>query len=156
MAETLSFREAAYTYRQIAEELKCSVSHAQSMVADAMREITREPSQAVLDLQLSRLHSMLSSVLVDAAGGDHNAIGSALKIMEMINKLSGLDKKEETGGGGQAPSGVHIKMEFVGLEGPQVIDAEYARIEAITGRPPGAGDSDPESIPAVSDEEGEV
>ena len=85
-----------------------------------MRELVREPAQAVLDLQLGRLHSMLSAVLVDAAGGDHNAIASSLKIMEMINKLSGLDKKEETGGG-QAPGGVHIKMEFVGLDGPKQV-----------------------------------
>lgn len=55
MAEALKYRKQGRSYPQIADALGISVSQAERDVKDALNEITREPAEEVLAMELHRL-----------------------------------------------------------------------------------------------------
>ncbi|MFI5778687.1 helix-turn-helix domain-containing protein [Nocardia sp. NPDC051570] len=92
MAQALQLRETGANYRQIAKALDISTSTAHAYVDEAMKELTREPAESLLQLELSRLDAMLLGIWRQASRGDLQAIDRALKIMERRTKYTGLDQ----------------------------------------------------------------
>lgn len=91
MAEALEYRKAGVSYRDIAAAMHISVSTAHQYVADALQEITREPAEQVLTLELDRYDQLLMGIFTAAASGDTFAIDRALAIMARIEKLHGVE-----------------------------------------------------------------
>lgn len=92
MAQALQLRETGANYRQIAQALDISTSTAHSYVDEAMKELTREPAESLLQLELSRLDAMLLGIWKKASRGELHAIDRALRIMERRTKFAGLDQ----------------------------------------------------------------
>ncbi|RJO69781.1 hypothetical protein D5S18_28175 [Nocardia panacis] len=92
MAQALQLRETGANYRQIAQALDISTSTAHSYVEESMKELTREPAESMLSLEISRLDAMLLGIWKKASRGDLQAIDRALKIMERRTKYTGLDQ----------------------------------------------------------------
>ncbi|WP_416565064.1 helix-turn-helix domain-containing protein [Nocardia testacea] len=92
IAQALQLRESGANYRQIAQALDVSTSTAHEWVQEAMRELTKEPAEAVLQLELSRLDAMMLGIWKLASRGNLNAIDRALKIMERRSRYTGLDQ----------------------------------------------------------------
>ncbi|MGW5267243.1 hypothetical protein ACWEQ4_01200 [Rhodococcus sp. NPDC003994] len=90
-AKVLQYRQLGIDYRTIADKLDISKSTAQRMAAEAIAEITREPAQLVVDIELARLDQLLSVVYRDALQGDLKALGAVMKIMERRAKYLNLD-----------------------------------------------------------------
>ncbi len=125
MAKALALREVGASYRQIAAALEVAPATAYGYVADALAELTREPAESVLQLELSRLDTMMHGVWLAAAKGELQAIDRVLKIMERRAKLTGVDQ---------------LAAQKVAQDG-RSLPAVDAWLEAIlTGGPP---DSDP-------------
>lgn len=97
-AKALDLREGGATYEQIGKALGISTKRAYDDVQDCLKEITREPSEAVLEMELRRLDSLWRTAYVQAKGGNLKAIHGALQIMDRRIKLQGLDKPEGTNG----------------------------------------------------------
>ncbi len=95
MAEALEYRKVGVSYRDIAEAMHISVSTAHQYVADALKDITREPAEQVLALELDRLDQLLMGIFTQAASGDTFAIDRALAIMARIEKLHGVEAPKE-------------------------------------------------------------
>ncbi len=91
MAQALQLRETGANYRQIAQSLDISISTAHEYVTEAMKELTKEPAESVLQLELSRLDAMFLGVWKKASRGDLQSVDRALKIMERRSKFVGLD-----------------------------------------------------------------
>lgn len=90
--QALELRKAGATYEQIAAELGIrSKRAAWGIVQTALAEITREPAQAVLDLELSRLDAMLLGLWPTARKGNHGAVDRVLRIMDRRARYLGLD-----------------------------------------------------------------
>lgn len=87
----LNLRLAGARYAAIAEKLGISTPQAWRDVADALKEIKREPSLAVLDMELHRLDQMLLGLWRQAASGNLKAVGAALRIMDRRARYLGLD-----------------------------------------------------------------
>lgn len=97
-AEALNLREGGATYEQIGKALGISTKRAYDDVQDCLKEITREPSEAVLDMELRRLDSLWRTAYIQAKGGDLKAINAALQVMDRRIRLQGLDKPEGSNG----------------------------------------------------------
>ena len=108
--EALEYRLQAYTYHEIAEEMKCSVSQVYRYVADGIQEIAREPAEQVLELEATKLDMMESAIAAAAFGGDINAQIQVLRIMERRAKLLGYDKAPDKDA---TPSEIRINVVFV-------------------------------------------
>lgn len=91
MAQALKLRKAGATYRQIADRLGVSISTAYDDIRDALAEITREPAETLLALELERLDGMWLGISRAANRGDLKAIDRAIKISQRRGKLTGLD-----------------------------------------------------------------
>ncbi|WP_280244948.1 MULTISPECIES: helix-turn-helix domain-containing protein [Nocardia] len=91
MARALKLRKSGATYRQIGEQLGVSISTAHEYVRDALAEVTKEPAETVLALELERLDGMLLGIAKQANSGDLKAIDRALRIMVRRDRLTGLD-----------------------------------------------------------------
>lgn len=93
MAIALRLREDGASYRLIATQTEVSERQAWLDVQDALKEITREPAEAVLTLELARLDNLYVIAYAKArADQDPQAINSALRVMERRARLIGLDK----------------------------------------------------------------
>ncbi|MCU1647163.1 MAG: hypothetical protein JWN03_7438 [Nocardia sp.] len=92
MAQALQLRETGANYRQIAQALDISTSTAHAYVDEAIKELTREPAESLLTLELTRLDAMLLGIWKKASRGDLQSIDRALKIMERRTKYTGLDQ----------------------------------------------------------------
>ncbi|KAA8723221.1 hypothetical protein F4V58_07865 [Corynebacterium phocae] len=92
MRDALLLREKGLSYARIAEEIGVSSSQAYEDVQDALEEITREPAEHVLVLELQRIDRMWEACYKKALGGDINAMAQALKLMSMRLKLNGLER----------------------------------------------------------------
>jgi hypothetical protein len=108
------------------------------LIQSAIREIKREPAEAVLQLELTRLDAMLLGVWSKAKTGDIQAINSALRIMERRAAYLGLDQ----------PKGLKVEMarELEGflerLKGalePDVYERVLAVAAGIDGPPKAVG-----------------
>jgi hypothetical protein len=155
ITEALEYRRQGYSYDRIGQTMRISTPYAHELVLRGMDMVIQEPAEVVLQMELARLDAMMASVYTRAVEGDKEAINTVLKIMDRRQRLLGLDKlqaKTES----QIPSGVDITVTFVSADGIELIDAEYARAMAITGRAPASRDGPPSGAPPAADEEGEV
>lgn len=93
MARALRLREDGASYDQIAKTTKVSRRQAWLDVQDALKEVTREPAEEVLKLELARL-DMLFLTAMARVREDRNlkAIDTALRIMDRRSRYLGLDK----------------------------------------------------------------
>ena len=114
----LERRLAGETYQQIADALgyksKCGAYKA---VEGALREVTREPAEAVRELELQRLDAMLATLWPLMQKGDIQALAGCLKISERRAKLLGLDRSQcvdVTSGGEKIDGG--IQFVHVGID----------------------------------------
>ncbi|MDF1565280.1 MAG: hypothetical protein P1V51_19745 [Deltaproteobacteria bacterium] len=137
--KALELKKAGYTYEIIAQQVGyADRGAAHKAVQTALREITREPAEELLELQLQRLDDMRASVWARARKGDTKAIYAVVKIDEREAKLIGLN----------APSA----HEITGKDGAPIIDlsklsdeellALAALGEMIMGSKSGAGNTD--------------
>lgn len=98
MADALKLREGGATYHQIADQLGISYAQAYADVQDALKEITREAAEDVLEIELMRLDNLFRMAYVKARKGNLKAIDTALKVMDRRARLLGLDKPEGANG----------------------------------------------------------
>lgn len=92
MAKALELRKEGKTYRDIADDLGyTNPGNAYRAVQDALKEVTREPAEEVLQLELSRLDMLLTAMLPYAMQGDEKAVLRVLNIMDRRAKYLGLD-----------------------------------------------------------------
>ena len=94
------------------------------LVDTAIAEITREKAEAVLEMELTKLDMMESSIAAGAFGGDMMAQSQVLRIMERRSRLLGTDKLGElnlkhkgTGPNGEMEVTTSIAIEFVSGSG---------------------------------------
>ena len=118
--EALEYRLQSYTYREIAVFMKISEATAFRLVDSAMKAITRDTAQTVLEMELSKLDLMESSIAQGAFSGDISAQTQVLRIMERRARLLGTDKLGEldlkhkgTGPNGELEVTTSIAIEFV-------------------------------------------
>ena len=92
MNRALDLRRGGASYRAIAATLGVSLRQAELDVKDALREITREPAQDVLILELGRLDDLYMIAYTEARKNrDMRAINAAVRVSERRSKLLGLD-----------------------------------------------------------------
>ena len=93
----LKLRLTGMSHRAIAEALGVS-DHTtiQGRIAGALKEIIREPAEAVLKMELERLDVMLLGLWKQAASGDLQALDRALKIQDRRARYLGLDAPTKT------------------------------------------------------------
>ena len=95
--KALELRKAGANYQQIADRLGlANKSMAWQAVHAAIRDIVREPAEAVLTIELARLDALLLGVWTAAKAGDVRAIDRALRIMERRSAYLGLDAPKRT------------------------------------------------------------
>lgn len=95
MRKALEYRKQGYNYREIAVEMRISLSTAHTYVAEALKEITREPAEEVLALHLERYDELLYAVWSNAINGDYFAIDKVMQIMARIERLHGVESPRE-------------------------------------------------------------
>lgn len=91
MARVLNLRRAGATYEQIAAQLGISKTQVALDVKDGLEEVTREPAEQVLQLELDRLDALFLGVYDKGRKGSVAHIDRALKIMDRRAKYLGLD-----------------------------------------------------------------
>ena len=107
MAKALEYRKQGRSYPKIAEALGISTSQAERDVKDALGEITREPAEEVLALELERLDTRELQINNEVArclkylvdnGPDprwsdlvRKHVETALKVSAQRARLTGLD-----------------------------------------------------------------
>lgn len=91
MAKALQLREQGATYDQIGTTLGISRTRAYDDVMDALKEITREPAESVLKVELRRIDKLWQVAYRSAVGGDMRAMDRAVKLMDRRIRLHGLD-----------------------------------------------------------------
>ncbi len=92
----LDLRVAGASYEQIAAALKLAdKSNARRDILEAIAEITREPAEEVLALELARLDAMFMGLWPEARKGDTHAVRAAIRVMDRRAKYLGLDEPDE-------------------------------------------------------------
>jgi len=90
--KAVELRKAGASFDDIA--VQCGYkdrSGAYRAVKAALKDITREPAEELLTLELARLDAMLLGLWADARKGNVMKIDRVLKIMDRRAKLLGLD-----------------------------------------------------------------
>ena len=87
--QALHLRAAGADFRSIANSLDISVSTAYKYVWTEMREITRESAEEVLAMDLQRIDQLQASVWAAARSGDLQAVNTALRAIELRQRLFG-------------------------------------------------------------------
>lgn len=104
-AKALELRMEGRTFEAIADEVGYnSKQAAYDAVRRSIAEITREPAEELIRLDLERLDVLWGIQYLNAQGGDVQAMAACMKIMERRAKLLGLDapsKAEVTGANGE-------------------------------------------------------
>jgi hypothetical protein len=91
-AKALELRAAGYSFAEIAVELGYAGKQgAHAAVMAALREVIREPAEALITLDLERMDALWRAQYSAALGGDIAALGACLKILERRARLLGLD-----------------------------------------------------------------
>jgi transposase-like protein len=103
-AKALEAKKAGYTFREIADNLGCSVSNAYKLVRKALDEInakTEIDAQEMRDVEVARLDALQVTLWRRAVvNGELGAIDRLLSVMNRRARLLGLDlpqKHEVTG-----------------------------------------------------------
>lgn len=91
MAEALRLREGGATYNEIAAKLGVSRTMAFEDVQTALKEITREPAETVLTMELQRIDHLWMRAYTMAMKGDMGAMDRAIKLIDRRITLHGLD-----------------------------------------------------------------
>ena len=111
--QALELRKAGETYQQIADALgyksKCGAYKA---VEGALREVIREPAEAVRELELQRLDAMLAALWPLMQTGNIQALAGCLKISERRAKLLGLDESQTVGMTSSETQVVHVDIDL--------------------------------------------
>lgn len=109
MREALDYRLAGNSYRDIAQEMRISVSTAHTYIQDALKEITREKAEEVLKMQLARYDQLLAAYYTPALENDYIAADKTLQILARIDRLNGIDQaaSEDTA---QAPQSMLVQL----------------------------------------------
>lgn len=143
--KALELRKAGANHDQIADQLKlANRSVSWKLVRSALRDVIREPANAVLQLELARLDALLLGCWQKAKAGDPHAIDRALRIMDRRSSYLGLDQ----------PKGLKVEMareleSFLNKVRGAVGDDVYERLLAIAAGVDGPAE-------AGRDESGEV
>lgn len=97
MFEVLELRKQGLNFRQIADRVDgiSNPGNAYRLFKKALTEVTREPAEEVLTLELERLDTMLVGLWKRASTGDEWAIDRVLKIMDRRARYLGLDELTE-------------------------------------------------------------
>lgn len=91
-AKAVELRCEGKTFEEIRVELGYrSKQTAHAAVTKALRTALREPAEELIVLELSRLDQMWQVAYLNACGGDVNAIGACMRMMDRRAKLLGLD-----------------------------------------------------------------
>lgn len=100
-AKALELRLEGKSFPDIATELGYSSRQtAHAAVTKALRDITREPAEELIVIELERLDRIWELHYLNACAGDVAALGGCMRIMDRRAKLLGLDapeRKEVTG-----------------------------------------------------------
>jgi len=114
MADALALRLEGKTYRTIGAALGVTVKQAYDDVQDALSEITREPAEAVLQMELERLDEVYEHMRrVMVREGDTKAAEVVLKSLDRRAKYLGLDKQDTTANAtGRALTGIEKLLEI--------------------------------------------
>lgn len=88
MAKALEYRKQGRSYQKIAEALGISLSQAERDVKDALNEITREPAEEVLAMELQRLDTRELQLNAEVARclREMNEHGSDVKWSDLLRK----------------------------------------------------------------------
>ena len=92
--EALKLRAHGYTFRAIAQEMKCNVHTAHSLVQDAFAAERKGISEAkadLVELELLRCDTYLKAISEKIQDGDVQAVNAALKVADRRARLLGLD-----------------------------------------------------------------
>lgn len=149
----LELRKAGATFEQIANQLGYADRHsAREAVVRALKDITRDGAEEVLDLELQRLDAMLVGLWAAARRGEPRSVETVLKVMERRSKYLGLDDYESRMAHvaeeqiriteQQAETVIALLQAVLGQLGltqeqeeraPQVIIGEMRRLALVTG-----------------------
>jgi hypothetical protein len=88
--QALEYRESGYSFPQISQQMKISLSTAHGYVVEGLNALPIEAARAVLALELKRLDSMFSAFYGNAVEGDLPATEVCLRIIDRRAKLLGL------------------------------------------------------------------
>lgn len=95
-SKALELRMEGKTFEVIAEELGYAGKQgAYEAVRRSLAEITREPAEELIRLDLERLDVLWQIQYLNAQGGDVQAMAACMKIMERRARLLGLDAPEK-------------------------------------------------------------
>lgn len=91
MAKALQLKEQGATFDQIGHTLGISTTRAYNDVQDALKEITREPAEDVLKVELRRIDRLWQVAYQKAMKGDLKSMDRAISLIDRRIKLHGLD-----------------------------------------------------------------
>jgi hypothetical protein len=98
--EALKLRKLRYSYDEIAKKVGyANRGGAYKAVQKALRDITREPAEELLALELETLDLMQKAFAARLLKGDEFAVDRVLRIMEARAKYTGLYNLAEDGNG---------------------------------------------------------
>ena len=93
-AKALELRKAGAEYREIGDALGVTYQAAHQLVTKQLRDIkakSAEDAEELRTVTLLRLNRLLRSLWKDAMAGEPKAVDSALRVIDRICKLEGLD-----------------------------------------------------------------
>ena len=136
--QALELRRAGATYSQIADTLGyATAAGAQKAVEAGIREVLQEPAQGVLELELSRLDAMLTTLWPKMRQGDMAATDRILRIMDRRARYLGLDAPErhEIGVHGTVDH-EHHHVVIIGGDEREYMDALQEAVDALEAGTP--------------------
>ncbi len=95
IAEALEYRIQKYTYAQIGAEMKLDPAEAYRLVDEGIRSIISEPAEQLLEMELSSLDRLESSIFAQAAEGDLACQEGVLKVKAVRYKLLGINAADK-------------------------------------------------------------
>lgn len=96
MKTALQLRTTGYTYEQIATHMHISKSTAHAYVQDALKDITHETAEELLQIQEQRYNQLLQAALPLANLGELPYMTQALNILSRIENLRHLHDIKNT------------------------------------------------------------
>lgn len=114
--KAMTMRRAGATYEQIGQELKMTTMGAYMAVKVGLEKSLREPGDALRELELQRLDTMMRAVWPQAIRGDLLAVDRVLKISDRRARLLGLDAPTRLAG----PSGEPLEPVVVAIQDREI------------------------------------
>ena len=88
----LKHRVAGLTFPEIGEAMGCATSTAYDLVRDGLADIPREDADQLRTLTMRRLEALLPKQMEKGVKGDVRAVDAAIKIIDAMCRLNGLDR----------------------------------------------------------------